>query len=153
MEGSQTSCAGDSSIVIFSKAAKSTHSYWGGREEKVVKLFCFLLESILVFWNTSNNLLHGQQIQPSFISQGSLLLKQCDVGTENGQPSLVHPSAKPNASLWAARLHCQQHYWMNELYIVLSQNTGQNLVQSLESKFQHASVIAIDVAPSASSTY
>lgn len=30
--GSQTSCTGDSSIVIFSKAAESTNSYWGRQE-------------------------------------------------------------------------------------------------------------------------
>lgn len=74
-EGSQTSCRGDSSIIIFSKAEESMTSYWGGRKAESSEISCFPLESVLIFWNTNNNLLHVQQIQPPLVREGSLLLK------------------------------------------------------------------------------
>lgn len=37
-EGSQTSCTGDSSIVIFPKAAESMNSHWGGRKAESNKV-------------------------------------------------------------------------------------------------------------------
>lgn len=47
-EGSQTSCTGDSSIIILFKAEENTNSYWGGRKAESSEIFLFPLESVLI---------------------------------------------------------------------------------------------------------